>query len=67
MSWLTFQVKTARRAQLVAVWLVAATGLGGALLAAQLNHHPLDDPDLAFERPGYLDAHHPPAPTPPRA
>ncbi len=56
-----------RRRKLIGIWLVAALILGGALLAADRTRHPLDDPDLAFQRPGFLDAHHAPAPAPPVA
>jgi hypothetical protein len=44
-----------RRARFVATWLVVAAVLGGGLLMAELAHRPLDDPDLAFQRPGLLD------------
>ena len=44
-----------RRARFVATWLVVAAALGGGLLMAELAHRPLDDPDLAFQRPGLLD------------
>lgn len=50
--------------QLAAVWLTAALVLGGALLAAQLDTNALDDPDLAHQRPGFLDALGPPFPAP---
>lgn len=37
-------------------WLAIAVVLGVALLAARLHTSGLDDPDLAMQRPGYLDA-----------
>lgn len=40
----------------VCVWLLAAIVLGGALVVAGRQHSPLDDPDLAMQRPGFLDA-----------
>lgn len=51
-----------RRLQLAGVWLAAAVLLGGALVAARLATNPLDDPDLAHQRPGFLDALGPPFP-----
>ena len=56
---------TARRWQLAGVWLVAALGLGGALLAARAARDPLDARDLAYQRPGVLDVHGAPFPAPP--
>lgn len=55
---------TARRWQLVGVWVVTAIVLGGALLAAQLGQNPLNDRDLAYQRPGILDIHGEPFPAP---
>ncbi len=52
------------RLQLATVWLIAAVVLGGALLAAQTGQNPLNDPDLAHQRPGFLDALGPPFPAP---
>jgi len=37
------------------VWLVIVGLLGGLLLAAQHARSPLDDPDPARQRPGFLD------------
>ncbi|MGD9889917.1 MAG: hypothetical protein AB7R89_01460 [Dehalococcoidia bacterium] len=53
------------RVWFLVVWLVAAVVLGGALLAAQLDVNPLDDPDLAHQRPGFLNALGPPFPAAP--
>jgi hypothetical protein len=47
---------------LVLTWLLAAIVLGAVHLAASLDRRPLDDPDLVFQRPGFLDAHGPPFP-----
>lgn len=49
---------------LLYVWLVVAAALGICLAAASLDRRPLDDPDLVFQRPGFLDAHGPPFPAP---
>lgn len=56
---------TRRRGQLVGIWLVAAVGLGAALLAARVGRDPLDAHDLAYQRPGILDVHGEPFPAPP--
>ena len=50
--------------RLVALWLVAAAVAGGLLLAAQRARGPLDDPDPAYQRPGFLDAGDLPRPAP---
>lgn len=47
---------------LILVWLLAAGVLGVCLSAASLDRRPLDDPDLVFQRPGFLDAHGMPFP-----
>lgn len=39
----------------LAIWLAIALVLAGALVVAHLQTNPLDDPDLAIQRPGYLD------------
>ncbi len=49
---------------MAAVWLVVATALGAALVAARLDRSGLDDPDLAHQRPGFLDAAHSAFPAP---
>lgn len=46
------------------VWFLAAGALGICLAAASLDRRPLDDPDLVFQRPGFLDAHGQPFPAP---
>jgi len=51
--------------RLFAIWGAAAVLLGGALLAAQIRKSPLNDPDLAYQRPGFLDAHATPFAAPP--
>ena len=38
------------------LWLLLAAVLGAAMLLADHQHSPLDDPDLAMQRPGFLDA-----------
>ncbi|MBW3614663.1 MAG: hypothetical protein KY439_05045 [Actinobacteria bacterium] len=50
--------------RLVVIWLVAAVGLGSLLVAARLAREPLDDPDPAWQRPGFLDAGELPVPAP---
>jgi hypothetical protein len=49
---------------LLLIWLLIASSLGIALIAATLDQRPLDDPDLVFQRPGFLDAHGSPFPAP---
>lgn len=46
------------------LWLAVAVLLGVALLAAAVARGPLDDPDLAEQRPGFLDAVGPRTPAP---
>ncbi len=53
-----------RRTWLLAVWTVAAAVFVGALVIAQIGKNPLNDPDLAYQRPGFLDAHGTPFPAP---
>lgn len=55
------------RTCLVLTWLAAAIVLGGFHLAASLDRRPLDDSDLAFQRPGFLDSLGPPFPAAPVA
>lgn len=50
-----------------AIWLGLAIMLGAAQWLANHDRRPLDDPDLALERPGFLDAHSEPFPAPPVA
>ena len=52
---------------LVVIWLVAAIGLGLLLTVARAMREPLDDPDPARQRPGFLDAGDLPVPAPPAA
>ena len=52
------------RQRLMATWLAVTLTLGGALIAAQRDRGPLDDRDLALQRPGFLDAHHRPTRAP---
>ncbi len=51
-------------APLVATWLGAAVGIGLLLALARASQGPLDDPDQAWQRPGFLDAGDLPAPAP---
>lgn len=41
------------------VWLATVSALGTGLLAVRLGYSPLDDPDQAHQRPGYVDANPP--------
>ncbi|MBW3643361.1 MAG: hypothetical protein KY447_10650 [Actinobacteria bacterium] len=50
--------------RLVLIWLVAAVGLGSLLVVARAARDPLDDPDPALQRPGFLDAGELPIPAP---
>ncbi|MDQ2979619.1 MAG: hypothetical protein M3R62_10390 [Acidobacteriota bacterium] len=43
----------------LAVWVVLATALAAAQFLADRARSPLDDRDLVFQRPGFLDAHGP--------
>lgn len=38
------------------MWVVTVVFFGGLLTLAQAAEEPLDDPDPAFQRPGFLDA-----------
>ena len=50
---------------LVVVWLGVAVALGLLLALARAAEGPLDDPDPAWQRPGFLDAGALPVPAPP--
>ena len=52
---------------LVVIWLTMAVGLGLLLTVARVMREPLDDPDPAWQRPGFLDAGDLPVPAPPVA
>lgn len=52
------------RRVLVMVWLVTALALGTLLAVADAAGGPLDDPDPAHQRPGFLDAFSLPVPAP---
>ncbi len=49
---------------LVVVWLGVAVGFGLLLALARAAEGPLDDPDQAWQRPGFIDAGDLPAPAP---
>ena len=49
---------------LVVTWLGVAVALGLLLAVARAAERPLDDPDPAWQRPGFLDAGELPAPAP---
>ncbi len=49
---------------LVVTWLGVAVALGLLLAVARAAEGPLDDPDPAWQRPGFLDAGELPAPAP---
>ncbi|MGQ0618105.1 MAG: hypothetical protein ACT4PW_14140 [Acidimicrobiia bacterium] len=49
-------MRTDRRRRLAAVWLGTAVMLGALLGVAQASRGPLDDPDQAHQRVGFLDA-----------
>ncbi|MBW3546643.1 MAG: hypothetical protein KY452_00700 [Actinobacteria bacterium] len=53
-----------RRRALVAVWLVVAVTTGVLLALSRAATGPLDDPDPARQRPGYLDDGALPVPAP---
>lgn len=53
-----------RDRHLVAVWVVVVCVLGVLLVAAGRAANPLDDPDPARQRPGFLDAVGQPTPAP---
>lgn len=52
------------RLNLLGVWLLLAVILGTGLVAARILQGPLDDPDMAHQRPGFLDAGDLPFPAP---
>ena len=52
---------------LVVIWLAVAIGLGLLLTVARVMREPLDDPDPAWQRPGFLDAGDLPVPAAPVA
>lgn len=52
------------RRALVSVWVVAAVALGSLVTLAENARGPLDDPDPAQQRPGFLDGFDLPAPAP---
>ena len=52
---------------LVVIWVAAAVGLGLLLTVARVMREPLDDPDPAWQRPGFLDAGDLPVPAAPVA
>jgi hypothetical protein len=52
------------RRTLVLVWLGAVGFFGVLLGVARAAEEPLDDPDLAFQRPGFLDVGDLPEPAP---
>lgn len=54
----------ARRSGPLAIWLTLAVVLGLFLAIARAADGPLDDPDPAWQRPGFLDAGELPAPAP---
>lgn len=49
---------------LIVTWLTVAVGLGLLLGIARSTEGPLDDPDPAWQRPGFLDAGELPVPAP---
>lgn len=53
------------RRRLLALWVTSALGFGALLAWAGSRETPLDDPDPAYQRPGFLDADDLPAPAPP--
>ncbi|MGH9152491.1 MAG: hypothetical protein ACRD03_08860, partial [Acidimicrobiales bacterium] len=61
---MTTRARRRSPAPLVATWVGAAVGFGLLLAVARAAEGPLDDPDQAWQRPGFLDAGHLPAPAP---
>ncbi|MBJ7609299.1 MAG: hypothetical protein JF887_07690 [Candidatus Dormibacteraeota bacterium] len=51
--------------QLIALWLAVGAVLGGLSLVSRLTTDPLDDPNPAYQRPGFLDVSGPPYPAAP--
>ena len=56
-----------RTRPLVVIWLAAGIGLALLLSVARATREPLDDPDPAWQRPGFLDAGDLPVAAPPVA
>src|SRR5258708_14964921 len=52
------------RLHLLVIWLAISVILGGLLLVSRQLDGPLDDRDLAYQRPGFLDALGPPGVAP---
>ena len=50
---------------LIAVWLSSVAVLGAGLLTVRVGYSLLDDPDQAFQRPGFTDANPPRSVAPP--
>ncbi len=48
--------RSPRPVPLMTLWLAVAAAFGGLLLASHEQQSPLDDPDPAYQRPGFLDA-----------
>lgn len=48
-----------RQGRLLTVWLACVVALGAGLLTVRLGYSPLDDPDQAHQRPGFVDANRP--------
>lgn len=61
---MTARARCRRAAPLFLTWVGAAVGLGLLLALARAAEGPLDDPDQAWQRPGFLDAGDLPAPAP---
>ena len=53
------------RRNLLGVWVGAALLFGGLAVVSEVGQDPLDDPDPAHQRPGFLDAGDLPRPAPP--
>lgn len=55
--WESYLSVSTRQKQFLSLWLLAAFGLGSALVVARFNRSRLADPNPALQRPGFLDAH----------
>ncbi len=61
---LFMSIASSRGGRLLILWTVALFLLGGMLFAIRSTRSPLNDPDMAYQRPGFLDAHGAPFPAP---
>jgi hypothetical protein len=52
------KIYISRKSKLLITWIVAAIFFGTLLSIAEISRNPLDDPDFAYQRTGFLIAPH---------